>query len=56
MHACMCKYVLLRTTYEYRVYMLILNNINRGRADAYTERKNSERTASLIGSKLAEVS
>ena len=38
MHACMCKYIIVRTTYEYRVYTLTKKNFNRGRADAYGEK------------------
>ena len=51
-----CKYVLSRTTYEYRGYTLIQNSFNRGKADAYGEKQQSVRITSLIGSKLAKIS
>ena len=51
----MYKYVLLRTTYEYRVYTL-LQKVSTEGGQTHTERKNSVRMASQIGSKLAKIS
>ena len=48
-------YFHVQRTNEYRVYTLIQNNFNRGRADAYGKKKQSVRMASLIGSNLAKI-
>ena len=39
MYSCVDTYFYVRRSYEYRVYILIQKNFNRGRADTYGEKK-----------------